>query len=203
MGHAVGNVMEAAQREQGRSQPATAILAATLRVIARGGVDGVRFREVAREAELPLGTVSYHFQSRTDLIHAAFEYFLEESAETVATARAQQPPDTLEDLAELLALLARTYLGDRERCLAEFELMVFAGRVPELSEALAEWDRFRENDLAAVLEGFGVARPNAAARSLIEIVRGFQLANLGRPEPDFDECENRISAVLRGLARAG
>lgn len=180
-----------------------AIIEATLRVIAKGGVDAVRYRDVAREANVPLGTVSYHFNARKDLIDAAFESFLDESRASLAAIRARLPAGTLDELAELLTALARAYLADRTRCLAEYELMVYAAREPELSESLATWDRTRRSELALVLERLGVARPNAAAQTMIDVIRGFQLSNLGREHPDFEGLQARLRDVLVALANPG
>lgn len=193
--------MPAAGKSRGAagSTITAAILEAALRVIARGGVDAVRYREVAREADVPLGTISYHFPARDDLIDAAFHFFLDESTATVKAVRARLPGATLEELSELLTDLARTYLRDRVRCLAEYELMVYAARVPELSEALAEWDRTRQTDLALALEELEVKRPNATAQTLFELIRGFQLSSLGHERPDLEGLQRRVLALLSAL----
>ncbi len=49
-----------------------AILNATMSCIVRDGLDGTSLRDVAREAEVSLGLLSYHFDDRKALIVAAF-----------------------------------------------------------------------------------------------------------------------------------
>lgn len=49
-----------------------AILDATMSCIVRDGLDGTSLRDVAREAEVSLGLLSYHFDDRRALILAAF-----------------------------------------------------------------------------------------------------------------------------------
>lgn len=179
-----------------------AILDATLRVVGKGGVDAVRYREVAREADVPVGTVSYNFPARTDLIRAAFGLFLEESRSTVEAVRAREPSETLDELAELLTALSRAYLADRERCLTEYDLMVYAGRDPELYESLAAWDRARQSELAVELERLEMPRPNATAQTIADTIRGFQLSSLGQPRPDFDGFQRRLRDILHALGGA-
>jgi len=182
------------------SEKSIAILEATLSVIAQGGVDAVRYRDVAREAKVPLGTVSYNFPNRTDLIHAAFRLFLEQSSAVLAATRARLPSETLEEVAELLASFARAYLADRGRCVAEYELMVCAARDPDLHQALTTWDRARQSELAILLERLDVPRPNNAAQTLMDMIRGFQLTAIGQERPDFDGLQKRLRDLIHALA---
>lgn len=52
------------------------ILQATLDVIAEQGVSGTSYRTIAARADVPLGSMTYHFQSRESLLEAAFEWFV-------------------------------------------------------------------------------------------------------------------------------
>lgn len=178
-----------------------AILEATVQVIAREGVDAVRYRRVAEEAGVPLGTVSYHFAAREEMIRAAFAYFLEWNAGRVAEQRARFSGETLDDVAGFLAELVRDDFADpSRRYLAEYELVVYAGRDPSLAPGLAAWDRARIGELAAVLEPLGVRRPIAAARTAVDVVRGFQVANLGRRPADVGDLRERLADLFRALA---
>ena len=114
------------------------ILEATLHLVAEGGVDAVRYREVAAAAGVPLGTVSYHYASRQELLRAAFTHFLEENTRA------------------LMALRARF-----------------------------------------TAERLGLATPLAAARTVSEIFRGFQLVRLGRRDgDDLTDLRRRLRAFL-------
>ncbi len=48
---------------------------ATLQIIKRDGMRGVRHRAVAKEADVPLGATTYHFKNIDDLIVSAFNYW--------------------------------------------------------------------------------------------------------------------------------
>jgi TetR/AcrR family transcriptional regulator, regulator of biofilm formation and stress response len=179
------------------------ILEATLRLIARGGVDAVRYRDVAAGAGVPLGTVSYHFPSRELLLRAAFSHFLAGNTRALGALRERFSLSTARGLAAFLTEVLRVDFADPERgYLAEFELILYAGRDPVIAEALAAWDRSVLAELAVTLERLGVPAPNAAARTLLDVMRGFQLTNLGR-KPDLDDLEQRLRRVLTTLARKG
>ncbi len=49
------------------------ILDATMSCIVRDGIDGASLRNVAREADVSLGLLSYHFDDKRSLIEAAFQ----------------------------------------------------------------------------------------------------------------------------------
>jgi AcrR family transcriptional regulator len=55
------------------SETQETILNAAMSCIMREGIDGTSLRDVAREAEVSLGLLSYHFDDRRALIVAAFE----------------------------------------------------------------------------------------------------------------------------------
>lgn len=55
------------------------ILEATLRIIVRDGIRGVRHRAVATEAGVPLAATTYYFKDIADLITDAFNLYAEQS----------------------------------------------------------------------------------------------------------------------------
>ena len=56
-----------------------AILEATLRIIVREGMRGVRHRAIAREAGVPLAATTYYFKDLSDLIADAFNLYAEDT----------------------------------------------------------------------------------------------------------------------------
>ena len=55
------------------------ILEATLRLIVREGIRGVRHRAVAKEADVPLASTTYYFKDIKDLISDSLTYFAEKT----------------------------------------------------------------------------------------------------------------------------
>jgi AcrR family transcriptional regulator len=71
-----------------------AILEATSRVISTKGVEGTRLSDVAEAAEVSIGSIQHHFQSRDDLLTATFEWvndaFLNDWEATASDVDARQ-----------------------------------------------------------------------------------------------------------------
>jgi TetR/AcrR family transcriptional regulator, transcriptional repressor of bet genes len=61
-----------------RRERRSALIAATLRVIARHGVAGTTIARVAGEAQVAAGLINFHFASKQELFHAAFDELSDE-----------------------------------------------------------------------------------------------------------------------------
>lgn len=69
---------------QGSELRRLSILDATLRIIVRDGLRGVRHRAVAAEAGVPLSATTYYFKDIQDLISDSFVLFVERSSASLA-----------------------------------------------------------------------------------------------------------------------
>jgi TetR/AcrR family transcriptional regulator, regulator of biofilm formation and stress response len=185
----------------GRMKPSeTNILEATLRLIVRGGVDAVRYRDVAAESGVALGTISYQFSSREELIRSAFAHFLSRSTASLRALADQRAIETGEDLAALVCAAVKSDFSDPQKPhLAEYELIVYAARDPIVARALREWDRFVTAELAQLVERVGGAAPFSTAQIILDFTRGFQLCALSQTEPDFDDFEERVTRLVLAL----
>ncbi|MBW2458975.1 MAG: TetR family transcriptional regulator [Deltaproteobacteria bacterium] len=171
------------------------ILDATLGVVGDGGVDAVRHRRVAAEAGLPLGSITYYFRSRDELIRAAFEHFLEQNTAFMNALSADFEGGNAEDVVQFIVEMVRQEFEHPARVRAEYELILYASRDEALAEAFGSWERDTTARVAEVLERLGAARPFSAARTLMELVRGFELVRLVRAHGE-DELEGRLREVL-------
>lgn len=179
-----------------------AVLDATLALVAEGGVDAIRYREVAQASGVALGTISYRYPAREDLIRAAFAWFLEQNTANLVASRARARIRDLDGVADLLVeVLSSDFADKRRRYLAEYELILYASRDAIVASALSAWDRQVVTELAGTLEPLGVTLPLAAAQTLVDMLRGFQLATLGRPDRDLDGFRTRVHHVLHGLSQ--
>lgn len=59
------------------------IVAATWRVIARRGLDGVNMRDIAAEAGYSNGSVGYYFAGKDEILRMAFEHVLHETNDRI------------------------------------------------------------------------------------------------------------------------
>lgn len=115
-------------------------------MVGRKGVAGLSHRSVAGEAEVPLGSTTYHFATLDDLLVAALRQAEEGFAEVVAARGGLTDPRG--DLATELAAWVREWLaGDRTDVELEYELYLAALRRPALRSWAAGW----ADDVAALL----------------------------------------------------
>ncbi|MDJ0786489.1 MAG: TetR family transcriptional regulator [Myxococcota bacterium] len=175
------------------------ILDATLRVIGAGGIDSVTHRRVAAEAGVPLGSIAYYFDSRDELIPAAFRHHMSGVRRTARFVEERIHPRTLASLVDTLVGVSDHYVSKPHVQHAEFEMYVYAARHPEIAEEMRLWQAELAALLAPELEALGLERPVEAARCLLGVVRGFELELLIRPDAGFDELRRRIEVTIEGL----
>ncbi|MFB7914854.1 TetR/AcrR family transcriptional regulator [Streptomyces sp. NPDC056061] len=143
------------------------IIDAAIRVVGSRGIAGLSHRSVAAEADVPLGSTTYHFASLDELLIAALRRSNENFAEVMRESRALADPSA--DLAgELARLLGEYFSAGRGRAELEYELYLAALRRPALRPVAAEWT----DDTAELL-----ARRTdpATARALIALMDGICL----------------------------
>ncbi|AWW40204.1 TetR family transcriptional regulator [Streptomyces sp. AS58] len=114
------------------------IIDAAIRVVGAQGLAGLSHRSVAAEADVPLGSTTYHFKTLDELMVAALRQANEGFAGVVAARRTLTDPHC--DLAaELAAVLGEWLAGDRTGVELEYELYLAALRRPALRPVAAEW----------------------------------------------------------------
>lgn len=146
------------------------LLTAAAELIAEAGWGRVTTRAVAQRAGLPLGTVSYHFRGKQELLSQA-------ALETVESLFPMGEQAAVESLAELIGLMT-TSLGERdpsESVLAGVlvEALREAGRDPQLAERmtalLAEYRRVL-SELVGAEQRRGAMRAGADPAALATLV---------------------------------
>ena len=122
-----------------RDRPAR-IAQATIEVLKAEGLAGLTHRAVARQADVPLGSTTYHFSGRHDLLAAAIRQAIDESVEELAVwADGLDRSNVAARLALLLEKVSTP--GDpRNRLLVEYELYLAAARDLRLRPLSHEWD---------------------------------------------------------------
>ena len=96
------------------------ILKATLRVIARSGIDGFRMIEIAEEAGVGKGTLYEYFPSKTDLIVGCFSDMVEDWGEYL-NSRLQSISDPVERVKLTISATFEFFQEDKERVEAIFD----------------------------------------------------------------------------------
>src|SRR4051794_14807215 len=113
------------------------ILRATLDVIRREGLGAVTHRRIAEVSGVPLGSLTYYFATKQDLLRAALRLFVDEdtarlraTAEELLAAGASGP--------EVVERFAAVIEAEQSNGVAQFDLYLEASRDPVLRETAIE-----------------------------------------------------------------
>ncbi|WP_109031969.1 TetR/AcrR family transcriptional regulator [Streptomyces rubrogriseus] len=164
------------------------IIDAAIRVVGQKGIAGLSHRTVAAEADVPLGSTTYHFATLDDLMVAALRQANEGFARVVAAHPALSDPEA--DLpGELARVLGEWLGGDRTGVELEYELYLAALRRPALRPVAAKW-----------AEGVGAllaARTDpTTARALVAVLDGICLQVLLTDTPYDEEYAREVLTRL-------
>ncbi|MEU8518394.1 TetR family transcriptional regulator C-terminal domain-containing protein [Streptomyces sp. NBC_01216] len=141
---------------------------AALRVVRRRGIGGLSHRTVAAEADVPLGSTTYHFSSLDDLLVAALRRANENFGLLLLREREGLGAAGSDLAAELARLVGEWIGGERTAVQLEYELYLAALRRPALRPVAAEWT----DTVSEVLAG---RTDPATARALVALMDGICL----------------------------
>lgn len=159
------------------------IARAALAVVAERGVEGLTHRAVAAEADVPLGSTTYHFATLDDLLDVALSHAADDNLDRLRAWEAALVPDA--DLADAVTDLVVT--ADRDATVVEYELYIAALHRPHLRARSVGWDD-------ALADLFGARTDPVTGRMLAGLYCGvlMQVAVADPPPARAD-----VLAVLR------
>lgn len=165
------------------------IARAALAVVARDGVEGLTHRAVASAADVPLGSTTYHFTSREELLGAALAHGVDEWRALVDRWAERIERDGL--AAGLADGLARLIADERDFVIVEYELYGASVRRPELWPVSIECAAILPDMLARWTDPL-------TARALATAADGLTMEALatGRA-PDRDELRDVFERIAR------
>lgn len=182
--------MTAPNREVRRYDPdrRDRIIDACLDVIARVGVAGVSHRKVADAADVPLGSMTYHFSGMHDLLHQAFSRFADQASLEFADqmATAADPASARQSIVD--AILDHPTRSSRTLVLTQ-ELYTLAARDPEYRDITNAWMRRSRDILARHFDP-------STARMVDALIEGLTL----HQALDLDDGHNPYSPGIIGAA---
>ena len=155
-----------------------ALLEAVLEIVAEVGAEAVTHRRVAEQAQLPLASTTYWFDSKEDLLTAALELAAERDV-----ARLHELADRLRERDPVEAVLA-TVLdpvdepSSRASLMATYALLLEAARRPALQELARRWTAAYLETIGELLERAGSARPREDAHLILSAADGLLLEQL-------------------------
>jgi TetR/AcrR family transcriptional regulator, regulator of biofilm formation and stress response len=180
----------------------TRILRATLELIAEGSIDAVTHRAVATRAGVSPGSTTHHFATRDDLVREAFLHYLEVGEAKIRTVidRHRQGEDPVDRVGSILStIVGRDFTSGLVR--AEYELLLHASTDAELAAEARAWESRLVGALAEALEESGTPRPINAARTLLNLARGYELESMLDPTLTVSDFRERIDVVLTAIIR--
>ncbi|MBJ7455032.1 MAG: TetR family transcriptional regulator [Thermoleophilia bacterium] len=185
------------RQARGRERRA-AIVAAAGRVLIRDGVAALTHRAVAAEAGVPLGSTTYYFADRPELVRAAVtELLAQERERRAGVAVPDGDPSRVAE--RLTALVIPPAFPARSEVALLYERLAGALRDPELALLLrADAGDLRLN-VARLLGPIGLEERADMVASLLD---GRVIQWLGG-EGDRGELDARVADDLRWLAAAG
>ncbi|MFI5761746.1 TetR/AcrR family transcriptional regulator [Streptomyces sp. NPDC051563] len=168
------------------------IVAATERVIASKGIEGLTHRAVAEEAGVPLGATTYHFATREDLIAAALQQAVDRFGTYLEAWTAQRPGLTPEQFAVLLtdALMTSFTPEGRGQNVMEFELYLAALRRPALRQIANQYAELNIRACSRYTDPVTAAAVAAATNGIT--LRGLA----GNRPPTRDDVEAILRRIL-------
>ncbi|HYQ73615.1 TetR/AcrR family transcriptional regulator [Cellulomonas sp.] len=145
------------------------IVDACLDVLAAEGVAGTSHRKVAAAADVPLGSMTYHFAGLDDLLRAAFDRYAREFGGRFDALMAAAP-DQASAVDALVAYIRGEVMGDHRDLVLSHELYTLAARDPAYRDLTTAWmarsraslerwfDPTTARALDALVEGLGIHR---------------------------------------------
>lgn len=179
----------------GRTDPGRRdrIIDACITVIARDGVDGTSHRRVAAEAGVPLGSMTYHFSGRDDLLWEAFTRFADSVADRFQRRLAAVAPGDREGGARaVIDIIRLDVFRDARELVLTHELYTLAAREPRYRTLTRTWMARSRDALERCFDP-------ATARVVDALIEGLTIhrALSDRPEdePDVELAVRRLTGT--------
>lgn len=175
------------------------ILRTTLELIGRDGIAAVTNRRVATAAGVSLGSLTYHFASKSDLLRQSFLLFVAEEViriEEIAARIRVRSRDA--ELAAHEVERAVRETGIRVRQLVEIELHLHAARDSLLREASRRCFEAYEAFAGDSLEVLGIPDPRRHGRAIVATMYGLALRRLGTGDEDTTGMAEALLTIARG-----
>ena len=195
-------VPETRTRAEASRRVRDAIVAATVRIVAREGVAAVTHRGVAAEADVALSSTTWHFATKADILEAALRWSAGHEVDRIG-AIADRLGDTEFDPSawaeELADWLIEQLTVEREIAVALYRLQVELLGSDGALEVHREWG---EGLLAVgerVLEHSPTPSPQLDVRLIVAALDGLRMGVLNSGEQDIEWLRLAVRRQLQAL----
>jgi DNA-binding transcriptional regulator YbjK len=179
-----------------------AIVAATVRIVAREGVAAVTHRRLAAEAGVSLSSTTWHFAAKADILEAALHWTAQREVVRIAEIADRLGGTDFDPSAwadELADWLVEQVTGEREVAVALYRLQVELLGTPGAREVHREWGRGLRTVGERVLERSPSPTPDLDIRLVIAALDGLRLSVLLAGEHDTEWLRPAVRRQLRAL----
>lgn len=165
------------------------LIRVTLDVIAAHGVAGTTHRRIAAAADVPLGSLTYHFAGLDDLLTEAFT-LLSDTVSGRFEARLATAANRAEAYEAVVDLVVEEDWATPRTMLLSYELYAYAARVPALAAVMRDW---MGKSRAALERHFSPEE----ARALDAMIEGLTIHRSVDPRP---AGRDEVRAIVERLA---
>lgn len=173
------------------------IVEVTLDLIAEVGVAGLSHRKVAQRADVPLGSMTYHFAGMDELLREAFTRFADRIASSFEARLAAA--QTREEVERAVVDLVHE-LSDRDDArdhVLTYELYTLAARDPRFRAITTSWMRRSRHELERHLDP-------RTSRQVDALIEGLALHRALDDDPhDRSLTEDAVRKILAPTPPAG
>ena len=178
-----------------------AIVAATVRIVAREGVAAVTHRRLAAEAGVSLSSTTWHFAAKADILEAALRWTARQEVERIS-AIADRLAGDFDPAAwadELADWLHEQVTGERDVAVALYRLQIELLGSPGAREVHREWGRSLRALGDRVLERSATLTPELDVWLVVAALDGLRLSVLSSGEAETDWLRPAVQRQLRAL----
>ena len=166
------------------------IIEACLDSIVDVGVAGTSHRKIAARAEVPLGSMTYHFNGMDELLYEAFEQFAAEAV--IEFERVMAGAESSAEFRQrYIAYICDIILGQQRNVVLTLELYTLAARSPEHRALTQQWLRGMKRILTRFVDA-------DTAVLLDALIAGFSLHRVLGSEKQADELVSRAFDAIVG-----
>ncbi|MEO5875926.1 MAG: TetR/AcrR family transcriptional regulator [Streptosporangiaceae bacterium] len=175
------------------------ILDATLRLIGEKGIGAVTNRSVAAAADVSLGTLTYHFGSRTTLLRESLDRFVDSEIDRITTIvvtladAGLAPEEAAEEVQKAIVSFA---YGPEQ--VANLELHLHASRDESVREAAQRSVDAYDRLATAILGGLGIPDAARYAPTVVSLMYGLAVRRLATGDPHATGTAEALRLLLHG-----
>jgi TetR/AcrR family transcriptional regulator, regulator of biofilm formation and stress response len=193
---ATGSRAEASERVR------EAIVAATVRIVAREGVAAVTHRRVAGEAHVSLSSTTWHFATKGDILEAALRWTARQEVARITEIAERLDGAEFDPAAwaeELSDWVIEQVTGERDVVVALYRLQIELLGTPGAREVHREWGRGLRALGDRVLEHSATLTPDLDIRLIVAALDGLRLSALSEEEVATEWLRPAVHRQLRAL----